>query len=69
MKLPFLAESKWPSAREPEERVVNPSYDRQLQDHIMDEILIALEKRDPARMREALIALVHSIRNEDADEM
>lgn len=35
----------------------------------MDEILIALEKRDPARMREALIALVHSIRNEDADEM
>lgn len=54
-------------SKEPEERVVNPSYDRQLQDQILDEIMIALEKRDATRMREALIALVHSIRNEDVD--
>ncbi len=68
MKLPFLEEKSWPISKEPEERVVNPSYDTQLQDHILDEILLALEKRDATRMREALIALVHSIRNEATDE-
>lgn len=69
MKLPFLEESHWPVSKETEERVVNPSYDRQLQDHIMDELLVAFEKSDPKRLREALVALVHSIRNEDTDEM
>lgn len=67
MKLPFLENSHWPTSKEPEERVVNPSYDRQLQDHLIDEVLAALERRDPKRMSEALIAIVHSIRNEDSD--
>lgn len=69
MKLPFLQESKWPTSREPEERVVNPSHDRQLQDHLMDEVLVALEHKDHAGLREALVALAHSIKNEDQDEM
>lgn len=72
MKLPFLQESKWPTANEPEERVVNPSHDRQLQDHLMDELLSAMEHKNPQGKREALMALVRSILTEDPgahDEM
>lgn len=69
MKLPFLQESKWPISKEPEERVVNPSHDTSLQDHLMDELLSALEHKDRKRLREALQALIHSIKNEDQDEM
>lgn len=61
MKLPFLQESKWPTAIEPEERVVNPSSDKQLQDHLMDELLSAMEHKDSKRRREAMVALIHSI--------
>lgn len=67
MNLPFLQESKWPTAREPEERVANPSHDTQLQDHLVEEVLIAREHKNSRHLREALMALIHSIRNEDAD--
>ena len=69
MKLPFLEDHRWPTTRETEERVVNPSHDTQLQDHLMDELMIALEKRDAGSLRSAIMALVHSIQNEDQDEM
>ena len=69
MKLPFLSHSKWPISKEPEERVVNPSHDKQLQDHLMDEVLVALEHKDAARLAEALNALIHSIQNEDLDNV
>lgn len=69
MKLPFLQESKWPRIREDEERVVNPSHDAQLQDHIVDKLMTALEKKDSAGIRDALMALVNSIINEDQDEV
>jgi len=68
MKLPFLQESKWPVSREPEERVVNPSHDRQLQDHLIDEILVALEKKDSSGLRDALKALIENIRSEGMDD-
>jgi hypothetical protein len=69
VKLPFLQESKWPSAKEPEERVVNPSHDKQLQDHLVDELLSAAEHKDYGAVNQALVAIVQSIRNEDTDEM
>ena len=68
MKLPFLQESKWPTAREPEERVVNPSHDTQLQDHLIVEVLSALEHKDHSKLREAIVALIHAIKNEDVEE-
>lgn len=63
MKLPFLDDStsKWPISKEPEERVVNASYDAKLQDHLVDELLIALEHKDRVAAREALVAIIHSI--------
>lgn len=64
LPLPFLEESKWPTSREPEERVVNPSYDKQLEDHLMDELLIALEHKNPSKVRESLIALIQNIYSE-----
>lgn len=69
MKLPFLQESKWPTAREPEERVVNPSHDRQLQDHLMDEVLRAVEKKNGEHLRESLVELIRCIRSEGQGEM
>lgn len=67
MKLPFLQESKWPISKEPEERVVNPSHDRQLQDHLVEEILVAREHKDSRRMGQAFMALIRSIQNEEQD--
>lgn len=70
MKLPFLNNSKWPRVREDEERVANPSYDTQLQDHLVDELFKAFESKNAGHIREALMALIHSIKNEDvSDEM
>lgn len=69
MKLPFLQDSKWPRIRVDEERVVNPSHDAQLQDHLVDQLLMAMEKGDSPAIRDALMSLVQSILNEDQDEM
>lgn len=69
MKLPFLQESKWPVSREPEERVVNPSHDEQLQDHLVEEILMAREHKDNRKFRESLMALIRCIRNEDSNAL
>lgn len=68
MKLPFLKESHWPISREPEVRVVNPSYDRKIQDHLIDELLLAFEQKDSSKIREALTALIHAIQNEEVPE-
>lgn len=65
MKLPFLQETKWPTNKEPEERIANPSYDKQLQDHLMDELILALDRKDVNKFREAISALVHHIKSEE----
>lgn len=62
MKLPFLQESKWPTSKEPDEKVVNPSYETQLEDHLIDEILVALEKKEASKFREAIMALIQHIK-------
>ncbi len=62
MKLPFLKESRWPISKEPEERVVNPSYDKQIEDHLMDEIMVAMEERHASKLRESLIALIQHLK-------
>jgi hypothetical protein len=67
MKLPFLKESKWPVLKETEERVANPSHDTQLQDHLVEEILISHEHKDHRRMREALMALIRMMKNEESN--
>jgi len=58
MKLPYLAESNWPISKESEEKIANPSYERQIEDHLIDEILVALEKKDTSRLKEAFEALI-----------
>jgi len=63
-----MQHSNWPISREPEERVVNPSPDKQLQDHLVDEILVCLEKKDSPGLRDALKALIENIRNEGMDD-
>lgn len=68
MKPPFLQDSKWPISREPEERVANPSYETQLEDHLVDEILVAMESHDSKGLREALQALIEHIRSEGMDD-
>lgn len=68
MKLPFLQDSKWPTSKEPMVRIVNPSHDTQLQDHLIDEVLIAAEKKDARKFREAIEALIYAIRNEDTKD-
>lgn len=66
MKLPFLKnESKWPKIREDEDRVANPSYDTQIEDSLVDEILVALEAKDSSALRSAVLALVEHIRSTD----
>ena len=67
LKLPFLEDSLWPISKEPEERVVNSSPDAKLQNHLIDQLLIAIEHKDIAGMREAFLSLVHSILSEDHD--
>jgi hypothetical protein len=63
LTLPFLKESKWPISKEPEERVVNPSYDKQIENHLIEELMIALEQKKSARLRESLIALIEHIKS------
>jgi hypothetical protein len=71
MKLPFLqsSESRWPMSKEPEERVVNASHDDKLQDHLVDELLMALERKNHQKLREVLVALVDSFRNEEMPDV
>lgn len=69
MRLPFLNEKDhWPTSKDPEEIVANPSHDTQLQDHLLDEVLKAIEKKDPVHIKEAVMALIHSIQNEEQHE-
>jgi hypothetical protein len=65
MKLPFLQKDNWPTAREPEERVVNPSYHAQIQDGLTDEILTAVEKKDHRGLWQSMRSLMRSIREEE----
>lgn len=71
MKLPFLTQKdQWPTLKKDEEvRIVNASHDTQLQDHLVDEILMAMESKDSGQLREALMALIENIKNEDRHEM
>jgi hypothetical protein len=70
VRLPFLKEKDhWPTAKDNEERVVNPSPDAQMQDHAVDQLLSALESRDPTEIRKAILDLVHSIIHEDQDDV
>jgi hypothetical protein len=65
VKLPF-GHSTWPVLKEEkEERIVNPSYDTQLQEHLIEEIVKALEERDHKGLHEALSALIENILSED----
>jgi hypothetical protein len=66
VKLPFLDnQSRFPTSKEPDERVVNPSYDAQLQDSLVNELLEALEHRKSSQIKESLMALIHSIEDEE----
>ena len=68
MKLPFLNEqSRWPTAKDPEERVVNPSADKQIQDHLIDEIFKAYEKKDLSSIKDPLMSLIQSIKSEERE--
>lgn len=69
MKLPYLQDYKWPVSKETEERVANPSHDTQLQDHLIDELMVAFEKKDPSRIAESIKGLIDFIQGEDFDEM
>lgn len=69
MKLPYLEDHRWPVSKETEERVANPGHDTQLQDHLIDEFMVALEHKDPSRIAEALKGLIDFIQGEEFDEM
>lgn len=62
--LPFLDDKKWPVSREDENRVANPSYDTQIQDSLVDEMLMAIEKKDVKALRESMQALIEHLRTE-----
>lgn len=67
MRPPFLDESKWPISKEPEERVVNPSYETQLSDHLIDELFRALEHKDHASIAKCLRAIGDFIHDESME--
>jgi hypothetical protein len=67
MKLPFLKESKWPAMKETREQIANPSHDTQLQDHLLDEMLMARESKDSRRLHGAMTALIRQLLNEEND--
>lgn len=65
MKLPFLNQKdQWPTANDPEERVANPSYDTQIQDSLVDEIMVAHDKKDQGALWSAVKALIEHINGE-----
>jgi hypothetical protein len=64
VKLPFLEESKWPASKESEEITVNPSYDTQIQEGLVDEMLHAFEAKDVKGFAQSLKALIQSIKDE-----
>lgn len=69
MKLPFLdTTSKWPGSKDSEERVINPSYDAQIQDGLIDELLQSLEHKDVSGFRASLHSLIQSIKTEGQDD-
>jgi hypothetical protein len=69
VKLPFINDKKWPVTKEDDEvRVVNPSHDTQLQDHLIDEVMSAMEASDNRKLKEAVLALIENILNEGDDE-
>jgi len=65
MKLPYLNESKWPISKEPEEKVANPSYEMKLEDHLIDQLMMALEHKDVGALKEAMVSLIHHISMEE----
>jgi len=67
MKLPYLEDSRWPGIKKTEERTVNPSYDHQLQNHLIEELLSALEHKDHKSIVQALQALYQSIHSEEVE--
>jgi hypothetical protein len=62
VKPQFIPDSKWPISKEPEERVADPSYDKQIEDHLMDEIMMAMEEKHSSKLREALVALIEHLK-------
>lgn len=62
MELPFLKDSKWPISKEPGEKIVNPSYDTQVEEHLMDELMQAIETKNPSKLRESLVALIDHLK-------
>ncbi len=68
MTLPYIdTPSRWPTNKEPEERVANPSYDKQLQDHLVSEIFSAWESKDVQKTAESLKSLIQCIKSEEAE--
>jgi hypothetical protein len=65
MELPFLSHKSWPMSKEPEERIVNPSHDKQLQDHLIQNLMVAIEQKHIGKLKEALVSLIHAINMEE----
>lgn len=70
MKLPFMQQDKWPTSKEPGEKVVNPSYDTKIEEHLMDDLLSSMKSKDVEKLRETIVALVQHIKSQEkSDEM
>jgi hypothetical protein len=65
MTLPFIEDSKWPISKEAEERVANPGYDTQIEEHLMDELMKALEHKDIGNLRESIVALIEHLKSSE----
>lgn len=64
--LPFLENtSRWPTSKEPEERVVNPSYNKKIQDQLVDELLMAMEHKNSKAVKDCILSLIHEIQEEE----
>jgi hypothetical protein len=65
MDLPFLDNtSKWPTAKDPDERIVSdksPNEEMSLDDSLIDELFMALENKDASLVKDCLISLIHSL--------
>lgn len=68
MKLPFLKNHSWPRIGKPQdEKLVNASPDELVEQHLMGELMDAVERKDVGSFRKTMEALIMNMFDWDGD--
>lgn len=63
--LPYLENHKWPVIQETDERIVGTSAEREIQEHLLSELLSCYEAKDAQGLKDAMLSLIRSILSEE----